>query len=374
MDESRFRDLMREAIGDEPMPPWLASAVRSRLAAREPARRDFRLVYAAAAAVVVVALLAAGLIVPQLLPVRNHSVVPATASPSPVASPTAAAVDAAHCTLPVSVEIGSGPPSRISHEYGFIDTQTGPFTVDGSASLDGLPYSTYSPAELLYYSRQARRWLPSNIVSPDGLSYAWVRQPSPARGELHVYDVMTGSDRTVWTAAGDVYVISWDATGIRVDSAPPNTSASRVNHWLVDPADGTATRLTASQLPPFWFTMLPTDPPGASIATLGSDGRGHTIVLMGNSVGSLEWVFYETAPGVRVTIYRGRQGDAMAFDPADGVMGDSTGVWFPDNVHRTLFHWRQGGTLTRVATVTGLPPNPNAPHPYVHMSVSGQCF
>jgi hypothetical protein len=371
MDEARFRALIREAIGEESMRPWLASAVRTRLAAREPARRDLRLVYAAMAAVV--ALLAAALVVPQLVPSRSTVVVPAT-SPSPVVSPTPAAVDPASCTLPVSVEIGSGPPAHITHEYGFVDTQTGRFTVDGSASLDGLPYSSYSQAMLVYYSRQARRWLPSNVVSPDGLSYAWVRQPSSTRGELHVYDLISGSDRTVWTAAGDVIALAWDTTGIQVDSGPPNASASSVTHWLVDPVSATAARLAASQLPPPWFTLLPTDP-REGITKLGSDGDGRAIFWFYNldRPGSLDWVFYESAPGQRVTIYRGTQGDATAFDPTGGAMGDATGVWFADNVHHTLFHWREGGTLTKVA-IGGLPPTPSAPHPYVDFSLSGPCF
>jgi len=367
MDEARFRALMREAIGEELMPPWLASTVRTRLGARAPARPNRRLVYAAAAAAV--ALLAGGLIVPQLLPHRSNAVVPAT-SPSPVASPTPTAVDPANCTLPISVEIGSGPPEHITREYGFVDTQTGRFTVDGSASLDGLPHSTYWPAVFLFYSPQARRWLPSNVVSPGGLSYAWVRQPSPARGELHVYDVVSGSDRTVWSAAGDVIALTWDTTGIRVDAGPPNTSTTS---WLVDPANGTAARVSVSHRPP--FVLLPTDPRNAHFTTLGSDGQGHEIVWMYNldQPGSPDWVFYETAPSQRVTIYRGTQGDAMAFDPTGGVMADSTGVWFADNVHHTLFHWREGGTLTRVG-ISGLPPAPSAPHPYVDVSLSGPCF
>jgi hypothetical protein len=361
---------MREAIGDEPMRPWLASAVRTRLAAREPARHERRLVYAAAAAGV--ALLASALVVPQVLQHRSNPTVPATASPNPVASPAPAAVDPANCTLPVSVEIGSGPPSHITHEYGFVDTRTGVFTPDGSASVSGLP-SSFSPAVPVNYSSQAKSWLPSGAVSPDGLSYAWVRQPSPARGELHVYDVMSASDRTVWSAAGDVIALGWDTTGIRVDAGPPNTNTYSITSWLVDPANGTAAPVSVSHLPP--FTLLPNDPRDAHFTTVGSDGYGHEIVWMYNleQPGSLDWVFYETAPGQRVTIYRGTQGDAMAFDPTGGARGDATGVWFADNVHHALFHWREGGTLTRVA-MGGLPPTPNAPNPYVYVSLSGPCF
>src|SRR5438552_4083791 len=104
MDETRFQSLMRDAIGDEPMHPRLASAVRTRLAERPARAAGTGLPLLIAAAVLVVVTAAAWFVAPLL---TSRTVVPA-ASPTP-----AAAVDPSHCRLPVVTQ----------DQYGFIDTQ-----------------------------------------------------------------------------------------------------------------------------------------------------------------------------------------------------------------------------------------------------------
>ncbi|MFI5269784.1 MAG: hypothetical protein ACHQ7M_20600, partial [Chloroflexota bacterium] len=112
MDESRFRALMHVAIGDEPMQPWLTTAVRRRLA--EPARRQSASPVAAMAVVLVAAVIVAGLVLPQVLANRHVlNPLPRTLpAATPSATPVTVLIDPSNCRLPVTVERGAGPPSQ----------------------------------------------------------------------------------------------------------------------------------------------------------------------------------------------------------------------------------------------------------------------
>src|SRR6266480_2620218 len=113
MNETRFKSLMREAIGDEAMHPRLASAVRTRLAEQPARAAGIRLPLLVAGAVLVAVTAAAWLLAPLL---TSRTAAPAE-SPSPATS-----VDPSHCRLPVLTQQG----------YGFINTETGQFTENGN--------------------------------------------------------------------------------------------------------------------------------------------------------------------------------------------------------------------------------------------------
>jgi len=104
------------------------------------------------------------------------------------------------------------------------------------------------------------------------------------------------------------------------------------------------------------------------------DAQGHTIFNVGDRDfgGTLEWVFYESAPGQRVTIYRSTAGNAIGFNP-DELMVDSTGIWFANFDNRTIWHWQLGETLQKVS-LEGLPPLLSGPNSYVHVAPAGACF
>jgi hypothetical protein len=345
MDETRFKSLIRDAIGDEAMHPRLVSSVRTRLAERPGTATGTRLPLLIAAAVLVAVAAAAWLVAPFLTSRSTQIAVPA-ASPS-----AAAAVDPLNCRLPVLGQDGN---------YGFVDTRTGQFTV-GVSPLPMTPQA---------YSTSLHRWLPvpPAQVEPDGTRYVWLNGR-----ELHRFDIGWNRDVVLATFGFDVYIWRWELDGIRVSDQPfEPMRPGGVTTWLVDPATGAA----AQQVTPiknFPFTFLPGDPQGTggagggSLHPLGTDSQGHVIWWFFNLdyPGAVDWVFYETAPGERTYIFRGGQDDSTGFDP-DNAFGDGTGVWFTDHLHGAIWYWQPGIELHKVA-LTGLPARTS-------LAVAGPCF
>ena len=388
MDETRFRALMHATIGDEPMQPWLATTVRARLA--EPRHRQVPGAYAAVATILVAALVVAAMVVPQLL--ANWHVRISSPTFTPASTPGTklpVVVDPSNCRLPVSVERGVGSPYKLAFEVGFIDTRSGQYTRDAAASVAGLPgggpSGTSSGSEApAYYSPAVQRWLPvsGSQVAPDGRSYAWIRTlpvgsvyPNYKSSELHIYDVATAADQTIWTYAGAIGIWRWDSSGILVVVGPVKGNPPPQTWRLVDPVIG----VTRYSKPPFIsfppFTPLLGDPHDPAFRSLGITAEGQIIWWISNldKPGAVDWVFYETAPGKRVYIYRGTQGDSTGFDP-EGAMPDSTGIWFSDGHYRpVIWHWRLGVGLSKYG-VSKLPAKFKGSYPYVLTRPAGPCF
>jgi hypothetical protein len=304
----------------------------------------------------------------------------------PSAAP-ALSVDPLSCRLPVVVMLEARPPQpQVKTEAGFVDTRSGRYTRDGSASVAGLPgggspgtsLKPSQPSAPVQYSEALRRWLPigGSSVAPDGRSYVWVRllpegssSSNFQQAELHRYDVASATDRTLWTYAGSIYVSRWDASGILINTVPPQGGVQL--WWLVDPGTGTGAK-TDGRADPTRLTELPGDRQNGAFGygSLGRYAGGPTVFRIGSrNPGDQEWVFFETAPGQRVTIYRGKQGDATGFDPHETV-GDATGIWFGDyNAHR-LWHWQQETGLRKL-TLTGLPSSANSD---VYVNPAGPCL
>lgn len=308
------------------------------------------------------------------------------ARPTPIPTTTRASVALPNCRLPVMVNSGA----QLKSEVGFVDTGSGHYTKDGSASVAGLPVGPISagkpwqPAAPAWYSEALRRWIPESgagpgALAPDGRSYLWVRllpegssYPNFQKAELHRYDLASATDRTLWTYAGSINVSRWDASGILVQTAPPEGGVPL--WWLVDPRTGSADRTNAPAGSGFFgFTPLPGDPQeggGFVGGSSGTDSQGRKVFRLGSRTsGAPEWVFFETAPGQRVTIYRGKQGDATGFDPG-GTMGDATGIWFLASSGPTLWHWQQDTGLHKL-TLTGLPGSANST---VYVDPAGPCL
>jgi hypothetical protein len=387
MDETRFRALMHVAIGDEPMQPWLTTAVRSRLA--EPPRRQVAGPMAAVATILVAAVVVAGLVLPQVLanrhvPNTGPRVLPAA---SPSTTPAPSVVDPSNCRLPVTVERGSGPPSQVAVQVGFVNMRTGKYTRDANPLIARLPDGGLPGS--MFYSSAVRRWLPTNStqVAPDGGLYAWVQSlpvgavyPRYKASELHVYNLVTGLDRTIFTFRGAISIWRWDAAGIHAIVGQVNADAPPQTWRLVDPATGALTRDTISPIMSFpMFKPLPGDPHDANFTSPGMTADGHTIWWFDNldSPGAADWVFYETAPGHRVYLYHGVEGGATSFDPELALV-DSTGIWFSDadyvlNLKPALWHWQLGAGL-RKYRLAGLPSLFSGSNAYILVRPAGPCF
>ena len=224
-------------------------------------------------------------------------------------------------------------------------------------------------------------WLPTRAseLAPDGRSYAWIRTlpagvpyPRYTSSELHRYNVATSTDVLVWTYAGGFAIQDWDSSGILVDAGP--VGRNELSWWVIDPATGAATKHAAPEHPFPSFRPLPGDPKRLQFHAMGVNAEGHMIFDIGDRAfgGTLEWVFYESAPGQRVTIYRSNDRNAIDFNP-DELMVDSTGIWLANNVGRTIWHWQVGQPLRKVS-VSGLPPLLAGANSYVQVTPAGACF
>lgn len=366
MNEERFQALMREAVGDAPISPWLSDAVRARVA--QPAPPASRAPLALVAAILVLAILAIAL-VPRILN-RTHSI-----TPGGIATPSR--LEPLNCTLPVIIyDQTPGPDpsqpwingSQAAKLWGFVNTRTGQFTPDPSASpVHGMPvdlmYESSAtaartgtpPQQALSYSRPTGRWLPVGParLSPDGLSYAYLGDMRATT--LMRYDIATGQRVKVWQAGVQIGIIRWTASGILVSNSGPGTSQV----WLVNPKTGVPTEVppAASVLPP---------PSSAPAQTLGTTAAGEVIreeaVLNGPSV--TIWVYYDTAGGKRVLIYHDTGPTAnlsdvngvtwhkgTGFDPGAGV-ADGGEIWFSTFAPSlTVWHWDKTRGLGQVDIV-----------------------
>ena len=294
-----------------------------------------------------------------------------------IAAPASAA-DPLNCRLPVIVTVESGS-GQTATEPGFVDTRSGQYAVDGTASIAGLPGGAYpAPAS---YSGAAKRWLPvgQSLMSPDGLSYLWVRllpngstSSTFQRAELHRHDLATSVDYPLWTYAGSISVHRWDRSGILLDTVPSTGGAMIL--WLVDSQTGAASpQRTVTGLR--GLTLLPGEGANGafSYGTFGADALGRTLYHIGSrQPGDQEWIFFESSPGHRVTIYRGRQGDATGFDPFQ-AMGDGRGIWFSDYETRGLWYWEPSSGLHKVA-VMGLSPPPSGQNSNVYVDPAASCM
>jgi len=385
MNEERFRTRLRGALG-EPPPSDLRRGLEARLTAG-PSRPRFSMLGPLAATLALLTI--AGAVGWRLVYQRNaastvkHSTVATTA-------PTIAAVDPLNCRLPVVIMRESGPPGQLTTEPGFVDTRSGQYVKDNSASIAGLPggafegtnvkpYRAPAPA---WYDDVVKRWLPVGrmLVAQDGRSYIWTRLLPDGSNinnlesmELHRYDLTTATDHLLWSSsAAQINIGRWDASGIVVDTIP--LSGGPLTFWLIDPQTGAATEqpyVNRYQAP----TMLPGEGQNGSFSwgSFGNDSQGRTLYRIGSrQPGDQEWVFYESAPGQRVTIYKGHQGDATGFDPGQ-PSGDGRGIWFSDYETRGLWYWDLASGLHKIP-VKGLPAQLPGPNSAVYVNPAGACM
>jgi hypothetical protein len=388
MNELEVRERLHRAIGETEPPPGMRAAIEARLMHAKPSEypRGLGLLAAVLALVLVAALFTPLLLAHYAAWTQSRRPAPAVIA---LPSPTPTAVDATNCRLPVAAIRESGPPSQMDTQVGFVDTRTGVFTRDTTASVAGLPgggspgtiYKGSQPSGPSQYSPEFNRWLPvaGRYVAPDGRSYIWEKllpdgssYDSFTGSELHVYDLAAARDRVLWSYSGSINVYRWDASGILAGTVPPRGGAGTL--WLIDPSSGTTTQQSASADPRL-LTVLPGDANSTGAGrygTFGQDAQRHALFRIGSrAAGDREWIFFESAPGIRVTVYQGTQGDATAFDPY-GAFGDATGIWFGDYYQAAIWHWEAGAGLRKI-TVQGLPPPLNGTNSQVYVLPAGPC-
>lgn len=361
MNEERFRELMRLAVGDEGVPPWLNHAVRARIERpAQPQSRIQLLALVAALLVFAVLVIAVG---PRILN-GSRSITPGGAATSGRFA-TPSPVEALSCSLPVIIydQIPGPDPSQpwaggseLAKLWGLVNTRTGQFTSDLSASrARQLPGDHAAPQkQALSYSPEARRWLPVNPerISPDGMSYAYLGDAKARK--LMRYDIATAQTTMLWDAGFQLWIIRWTARGILVGDSEPDPSRT----WLVDPETGNPGQTVA--LP---SSEADSPPGGAMFNTLGTTATGEVIkeaALLNGSTVTI-WVYYDPAGGKRVLIYSGT-GPTESVSNVNGVMwhkgsgfdpgaavAEGAEIWFSTFAPSfTVWHWDKARGLGQV--------------------------
>jgi hypothetical protein len=182
---------------------------------------------------------------------------------------------------------------------------------------------------------------------------------------MHIYRLDTGSDKVVLTGSAGIFIRAWLADGIHFTTENDNGGTE---HVLVLATGQVAGGTLATDR----FTPLPGDPHGtvggAAFTRIGYTADGRPIFWFYNldAPTQVDWVFYETAPGVRVYIYKGSMGDATGFAPGT-ALADSHGIWFSDYHARSLmWHW-DASTGLRTIPLASIPDG-------VDVVPAGPCF
>lgn len=153
----------------------------------------------------------------------------AVRTPAPMASPSQPATSqhpslAFSCRLPVvwsPYQPGAGIPAN---RWGFVVFPSGKLSVQESVLPEAIPYQLGWPG--ISYDRAVNRWLPvsRSAVSPDGLSSAYADYdpagPNDGKavhansGRVHVVDVRSGQDRTIFSGSPSFGVVDLEADAV----------------------------------------------------------------------------------------------------------------------------------------------------------------
>lgn len=304
--------------------------------------------------------------------------------PSPLPSPsTSPSPDPNACRLPIVVNDESNHARNVV-TAGYIDVASGHFTADPSVSLAELPHVApqggTADLELAEYDTAVKRWLPSDVWSPDGRSYVYVTF-SGGVSELHVYNVVQGTDRIVWTYGGSISAPDWKQDGIYAASPPypfdPRFVSPDQKYWRINPVSGIATEIDAATFNPYASLIgsLTSPPPttpgrGPSLSIQGND-PGRALYRVGGRDAGTQYTVIVIIDGARTDIYSGVQGDQMDFDPYN-VQYDGSLLWFSNFDSKYLWSWTAAGGLKRhslqIPNATGDPVHP------VLYRVAGPCL
>jgi hypothetical protein len=365
MNESTFQSLFRRTIGEAEVPADLST--QARLALRqslETQPRRLREGLALLAAVVAVVAVVATLLAPRVF---THFQQPAgPSSPLPSAVATSPSPDPNACRLPIVVEDDTTPRgSAPKITAGFIDVASGQFSADTSTS-PGLPGNPGGRQKLVY-DPVVKLWLPSYVVAPDQLSYAYVTESSsgskPVAFELHIYDLVQHQDRIVWTLSVGIGPSRWRSDGIYASSGPYANGNFR--HWRIDSASGHATEIDEATWNPYKSLIS-----GLGSYGLYGDVEDGLYTIGGRDAGT-RYTNFVIIDGKRTDIYSGVHGDRMDFDPVN-VWHDGPRLWFSNYDSKYFWSWTAATGLIR-HSVHNIPNGPgSALHPVVY-TIAGPC-
>ena len=335
MNESSFRSLFRSAIGEPEVPIHLNSqarlAFRQSLDRQTPRRREsLALVAALLAAVAVVA----ALLAPRVF---MHDQQPAGTSPPTPSRPTSPSPDPNACRLPIVV--ADETTSVTKETAGFIDVASGEFSADDNVSFADLPHEAAAPNNppFAVYDPVVKRWLPSEPLSPDQLSYVYVTI-NAGSSQLHIYDLAQHSDRTVWTYEAMISPTRWTGDGIYASTVPFVGGEQRF--WRIDPLSGRMTNIDRTAFNPYWSLIE-----ASSWETSGLDPE-RALYRIGSRDTGTRYTNFVIINGKRTDIYSGVNGDSMDFQP-DSVSFDGPRLWFSNNDSKYLWSWTAATGLTR---------------------------
>ena len=160
----------------------------------------------------------------------------AQASPSGMVTPTAAAQ---LCLLPVWW--AQPPPSGQGEDVhvGFVSVPGGAFIDGGVVPAPSQQLSTIQlPAAAFLISQQTWVRATRELISPDGTEFVYWKA-DPSGEEVHVVDIASRADRTVYSGATFLFPIAFAAKGIYLVHAINIRQSSFEKLYLLNPAGGT---------------------------------------------------------------------------------------------------------------------------------------
>jgi hypothetical protein len=354
MNESTFRSLFHSAIGEPEVPIHLSSqarlALQQSLDGHTPRLREALALVAALVAAVAVA---ATLLGPRMF---THDQQPAASSPPPVV--TSPSPDPNACRLPIVID--DETTGVLKETAGFINVASGQFSADKNVSFADLPHeATFANnAPFAVYDPVVKRWLPSEPVSPDQLSYVYVTVKAGS-SQLHIYDLVQHNDRTVWTYRASISPTRWKGDGIYALTVPFAGGDGR--YWRIDPLSGRVTKIDQATFNPYQV----------SAPSWGSSGLDpeRALYTIGSRDKGTRYTTFVFINGKRTDIYSGVNGDKMDFQP-DSVSFDGSRLWFSNNDSKYLWSWTAAAGLVR--HIVHIPNGPGSARQVVYY-VMGPC-
>lgn len=366
MNESTFRSLFHRAIGDPEVPSYLSSQARqalNRSLERHPSRSHSGL--ASLAAVVLAVAVVTVLLAPRLLTHRSSPVaLPSPSASPPVTSPSPSP-DPNACRLPIVIDNSIGLQDTLT--AGFLDVESGQFSPDPNVSFEDLPHgpSRFKAGNVVVpdvYDPVVKRWLPSYLVSPDQLSYAYVTSTA-ASSELHAYDLVNHADRIVWVSDMSVDANRWKVDGIYTSTVPFN--GGQMRYWKVNSNSGQATEIDQATFNPGKSLV---SAPG-SYGISGPDPET-ALYTVGSRNAGTRYTDFVILNGTRTDIYSGVVGDQMDFDPVN-VWFDGPRLWFSNYDDKYLWSWTAQTGLTRHSVQ--IPGQPSGARVSLTYTIAGPC-
>jgi hypothetical protein len=292
-------------------------------------------------------------------------------SPTKPKPGTAPVIAAASCRLPVAVRIAGIPSVPAQFTAGFITLPGDIFTADPRADVTAMPHDPDSyPHAPRFYSPTLQRWVPA--VPPeatiDGRKYVYQlsvpgTSDTPTK-ELHLYDIATGVDRTIWSYRGLIQPLVWDGNRLIVQA--DEYSGNSFHRLAIDTIGGGVVRISPAtdptRRPPpnagsmwtWWILAADVHGDRLYVESLKADIHNYQMVLVSSN-------------GQSTNLFSGSFNSPTGVIPVVQYFDSADSIWFPGSDGVSAWNWSRFVGL-RKHTISGLPPfSPKYPQ-------SGQLF